>query len=93
VSSGPDLGFTEDTATEVNNLGTEFGKQACDAVQRVHFVAATRAPCGVAVIYYDDKAGLERRGINVSKKKRRTSALPQPFRGDQGCRPPDGWRP
>jgi len=81
------------SAQTCNNLGTEFGEQAKHEVHSVSFTPATKEPCGVAIIYYDDKAGLELRGIRLDKnwKSRQSSALPEPFRGS-GCRPPDGWR-
>jgi hypothetical protein len=67
-------------------LGTEFGKATDFATQEVKFERGDIV--AVMVVYYDDRQGLKRRGIDVS----RTSARPSAFPADEtGCQPPIGW--
>jgi len=75
------------------NLGTGFGNKVAHSVSTVYFVPSTVEPVSVAVIYYNDLAGLRARGIKISEKKRDTG-LPNPFPKDKqgtGCIPPNGW--
>jgi hypothetical protein len=80
------------TQPETQNLGTGFGKQAEHKVYEVHFVPEQEEPNAVAVIYYDDFRGLQKRGIKVQKIRDRRPGLPNPFPRGTGCTPPDGWR-
>ena len=74
------------------NLGTGFGNKVAHAVSSAHFVPTTVEPVSIAIIYYNDLAGLRARGIKISEKKRDTG-LPNPFPKDRvaGCTPPAGW--
>jgi hypothetical protein len=67
------------------NLGTGFGAAASHQVHSVAFVPHVEPAC-VAIIYYDDIAGLQKRGIRICAD----SPLPNPFPND-GCKPPAGW--
>jgi len=78
------------------NLGVGFGEEDS---HKVHEVAFTRenalVPYDIMTIYYDSRKGLEARGIQVVKtKKRAVSDLPNPFPtyGGSGCTPPPGWK-
>jgi hypothetical protein len=84
-------GMRRERSKSVNNLGAAFGKEAAHRVRSEGFDVSCKEPAAVAVIYYDDLAGLRNRGIKISHKKK-TSGLPDPFPKDQGCRPPHSWR-
>ena len=81
---------TPQAAIHAQNLGTGFGKRAEHRVHNVCFTAGTVEPISVAVIYYDDKVGLQARGIKITEKKQDCS-LPNPFPKDRSCEPPPGW--
>jgi hypothetical protein len=80
----------EKTVGAVQNLGTGFGLAASHAVREVKFPPASVEPCTVAVVYYDDRDGLRKRGIRIQTKYE--TVLPNPFPGDKGCKPPEGWQ-
>lgn len=87
----PTAGSLGDVACyTAQNLGTGFGKKADHQVITVSFTPQQEQPNCIAVVYYDDRQGLQRRGINISKKKEHR--LPNPFPKDTGCTPPDGWQ-
>lgn len=67
-------------------LGTEFGKATDFATQEVKFERGDIV--AVLVLYYDDRQGLKRRGIDPSRTQARPSAFPA---DDTGCTPPAGW--
>lgn len=69
-------------------LGTVFGTSTEWKTTQVTF---EREPTSAAqmVIYYDNKKGLERRGVKMEQK---VVPLPNPFPGDVGCETPHGWR-
>jgi hypothetical protein len=79
-------------SSTVNNLGTGFGKKADHHVHDTHFTPERDEPNAIAVIYYDDFHGLQKRGIKVQRAKDRQESLPNPFPRDKGCSPPHGWR-
>lgn len=81
---------SSDRAT--GNLGTGFGEYTSHRVQQVRFDRLTESPVCVFTIYYDDRAGLEARGINLRGVAE--IAAPNPFPADTstGCKPPIGWR-
>lgn len=76
----------------VGNLGTGFGERAEHQVRHTHFTPATPEPVVTAIVFYDDRQGLEARGIRVSKKKKVIPEFPNPFpKSSVGCKPPPGW--
>jgi hypothetical protein len=83
-----------DYSPPTQNLGTGFGKQAEHRVCNTTFVSENDEPNAIAVIYYDDFHGLQKRGIRVNRSAvhNRKVRLPNPFPRDTGCTPPDGWR-
>lgn len=74
------------------NLGTGFGKKSEHAVHSVYF-NPEKDPACVAIIYYDNRDGLKKRGIKLNEKENKTS-LPDPFPATKitGCQPPKGWK-
>jgi len=73
----------------VQNIGTEFGKRTAHAVTEVTFNRKDR-PAEVFSVHYDDKHGLEQRGIDL--KRNIQVARPFPKDAEAGCEPPAGWR-
>ena len=73
------------------NLGAGFGERTEHQVTSTHFDPATEEPLCVAVIYYDDLAGLRARGIKISDEQKTIGRLPNPFPKSDGCEPPAGW--
>jgi len=71
------------------NIGTGFGKKASHEVTEVSFSRKDR-PAEVFAIHYDDKKGLEARGINLSRKVH--VANPFPKDAEKGCTPPADWQ-
>lgn len=77
----------------LKGIGTGFGRRQEHEVIREHF---NRESFSVATleIRYDDKEGLERRGIVLGlphyQGDRVISA--NPFPEDTGCKPPSGWK-
>ena len=57
------------------NLGAGFGERTEHQVTSTHFDPATEEPLCVAVIYYDDLAGLRARGIKISDEQKRISCV------------------
>lgn len=74
---------------QVQNIGTEFGKRTAHSVTEVTFNKKDR-PTEVFSVYYDDGAGLEKRGIHL--KRAIQVAHPFPKDAEEGCDPPAGWR-
>lgn len=91
ASTSSDAMYTADSFDLTQNaveqtLGTEFGKATDFATQEVKFERGDIV--AVLVLYYDDRQGLKRRGIDVT----RTSARPSAFPADEvGCKPPANW--
>lgn len=88
-SQSLDSNTSTDTSEEMFSLGTGFGKEAefkttTGAFEKDKVVA-------MLALYYDNKKGLEARGIQVRKPKAVLNQNPNPFPG-QGCRPPLGWK-
>jgi len=73
------------------NLGAGFGERTEHQVTSTHFDPATEEPLCVAVIYYDDLAGLRARGLKISDEQKTIGRLPNPFPKSDGCEPPAGW--
>jgi len=71
------------------NIGTGFGRKASHEVTEVSFNRKDR-PSEVFAIRYDDKKGLEARGIDLSRKVH--VANPFPKDDEKGCVPPADWR-
>jgi hypothetical protein len=73
-------------------LGTGFG---AETEHKTHNVAFDRGEMiALIVLFYDDKRGLQKRGIEMvrpSQTRYATSPNPFPNRKDQGCVPPAGW--
>lgn len=59
----------------VGNIGTEFGQEVVSKSKKVQFESKSY-PLVTAAIYYDDRKGLEARGIVI---KRAAPAKPNPF--------------
>lgn len=71
------------SASAINNLGTQFGEQVESSVQTVTFNCSD-VPTQIVTVYYDDRRGLEARGIVVDKRYER----PDPFpRSNTYCKP------
>jgi len=70
------------------NIGTAFGKKASHEVTEVSFNRKDR-PAEVFAIHYDDREGLESRGIDLSRKVH--VANPFPKDAEKGCQPPADW--
>jgi hypothetical protein len=73
-------------------LGTGFGKETDFATKNVAFDRGEMI--ALIAIYYDDKRGLTKRGIEMvrpSQTRYATSPNPFPNREDAGCEPPKGW--
>lgn len=70
------------------NLGTEFGQAQSHHVYEVGFNREA-SPATVFEVWYDDRAGLQRRGIDLrgGLTVGRPTAFPR-----QGCQPPRGWK-
>jgi hypothetical protein len=77
---------TKKMATQ--NIGTGFGKKASHGVTEVSFNKKDR-PTEVFAIHYDDRKGLESRGINLSRKVHVANPFPKDAEG--GCQPPADW--
>lgn len=78
---------TRGLTTEVEQtLGTEFGAATDFNTTEVEFERGDIT--GVIVLYYDDRQGLKRRGIDVTQKQKRPSAFPA---DEVGCPTPEGW--
>jgi len=75
---------------EAQNLGTGFGKKQDHRVTTVTFERASETPEAVLELFYDDREGLQRRGVDLSKKP--VVAVPKGFPAQKGCQPPAGWR-
>jgi hypothetical protein len=73
-------------------LGTAFGSAQDFATQTVSFVRGDLL--SVQVIYYDDKRGLQARGVVMERPKtrRKRPEAPQAFPAQMGCTPPRGWQ-
>lgn len=72
-------------------LGTAFGSAQDFATQTVSFTRGDLL--SVQVIYYDDKRGLQARGVVIERTKtRRKIETPQAFPAQTGCTPPRGWQ-
>lgn len=74
---------------EAQNLGTGFGQRQGHRVTTVTFERASEKPEAVLELNYDDREGLQRRGVNLSKKG--VVGVPNPFPAQRGCTPPRGW--
>ncbi len=75
-----------DTEAVTQSLGTEFGAATNFATTEVSFERGDLQ--AMMWLNYDDRQGLKRRGIDVSRPKPR----PNPFPADVvGCTPPAGW--
>lgn len=77
-----------DLSATTNNLGTGFGDAAQFSTREIDVEKGNLI--GQIVVQYDDKKGLERRGIDV--KSVTYARNPNPFPGGTGCVPPAGWR-
>ena len=72
------------------NIGTEFGEATDHQVHEVSFDRQA-SPATVFELLYDDRQGLQARGIDL--KQRAKVARPRAFpRSGRGCEPPRDWR-
>ena len=97
TSSNMASNFNVEQQSETHNLGVGFGDQTGHNVQMVEFTRANEyVPDQIMVVYYDDRRGLESRGIRVVNTRKKTvSGLPNAFPtySQTGCAPPPGWKP
>jgi hypothetical protein len=78
-------------APSVNNLGTEYGESHTSYVEEVRFVrASSDKPAYVAVLHYDNAAGLTARGIELEPRRYsyREPRQPDPFPRNRFAPPP-----
>jgi len=74
------------------SLGTEFGKEQQHKVREVPFEQARDVPDEVLSVRYGTRKELQRRGVNMDRRGKRTKK-PNAFPGsERGCTPPEGWR-
>lgn len=73
---------------EAQSLGTEFGAATDFKTKTVSFNRGDHLT--TLALYYDDREGLKRRGINVEYIQA-VGNKPNPFPADVGCEPPPGW--
>lgn len=87
VAAGCSTACCDAPQPETANLGTVFGRQDSHHVQEVSFWPKER-PHTESAIYYDDRAGLEARGIRFDVKAEVADPFPARRRG---CEPPADW--
>ena len=66
---------TNYTETQASGLGTGFGSEINSPSIKVGDIKFEETPFKIVTIYYDDRAGLEKRGIVLDRR----SNLPNPF--------------
>lgn len=83
--------FGGDTPKSIGNVGTGFGEKTGHRVVEVEFKRASTPIC-VLEIHYDDREGLEARGVDLQERPQ--VAIPNPFPAENvhGCAPPKDWR-
>ena len=88
-SGGGMDGIAVAAASEVEQtLGTMFGHATDFRTTQVTFTRGDLV--AMIVVYYDDAAGLKKRGIVMSRRRPKTQ--PQAFPGmNIGCTPPENW--
>ena len=75
----------------LGSLGTGFGERTQHYVRYVQFEKAASTPVCVLEIHYDDRAGLEARGIALRGIPE--VGHPTPFPAEEvGCTPPKNWK-
>lgn len=83
-------------SAEPFELGTGWGKEINHNVSVVEFTRKDKFnPTKLLTLFYDSKKGLEARGIQVVKtKKKKVNQLPNAFPtyNNTGCKPPKNWR-
>ncbi len=92
TSSNPPL---MNNTTEVFELGTGWGDEVSHHVTMVEFTRLDAVnPNKLLSIYYDTRKGLENRGIQIIKtKKKKVKKLPNAFPTyGTGATPPPGWK-
>jgi hypothetical protein len=78
----------QNAASAVKNaVGTGWGTNKQFQTRDVNYQFTTTAS-ETFLIYYDDRRGLERRGIDLSHYRRPRQPEPQAFPGSVGCPPP-----
>jgi len=71
-------------------LGTGFGEATEFRTTKVEFTRGDML--ALIALYYDDKRGLAKRGIEIVRpSETRYATRPNPFPDDEGCAPPPGW--
>lgn len=89
-ADGDDTFVAMASAAPINNVGTEFGQEVESKVVETNFIPRSNAADQLFIVYYDDRRGLEARGIYLgnSPKKR-----PNPFPADKNfCQRPVRYR-
>ena len=70
-----------------SNIGTGYGNETDFKTQETHFISE-KTPDGIHIIYYDDKKGLEKRGVVLDPMKNRPNAFPNYYTDNKFCRTP-----
>lgn len=84
--SGSDM--RGDVAQTRPGLGTQYGEYRHSPTVEVHFERASSAPAAVLAVYYDDHAGLARRGVIAPNYYAPQSPAPFPAVSDRRYAPP-----
>jgi len=74
-------------------IGTGFGRRQEHQVKNVKFDPESFSSAQIT-LRYDDREGLEKRGIHVSSPHPRADRVlnADPFPREAGCKPPNNWR-
>jgi hypothetical protein len=72
-----------------NSIGTGFGDKSSHEVRSVPFTQESNKPNEELAINYDSRQGLRKRGVDLDQRPK--VGEPNPFPGNRGCQPPDGW--
>ena len=71
------------------SVGTEYGRSVSSQAEIVPFVRRDpERPTELRAVYYDNREGLESRGVRLSDDDDRPSPEPNPFPGSDGFAPP-----
>ena len=91
VDRGSSMKGTVCSTAMPSEIGTGFGKKQDFNTTEVNFVKASNTPYEVLEIIYDTRAGLKKRGVDLSES-RVVVKEPSAFPADNNyCTPPEGW--
>lgn len=80
-----------DALAQQQTLGTEFGEATQFQTTEVQFQRGDLL--AMLVLYYDDKQGLKRYGIDFGRKPEPRNPFPADHKPSTGCTVPEGWSP